>query len=145
MQPIIVLVLYGLLFIGAFFLADAVVGLIRIAQGKGEDDVERRLASSPADRLKIEAKYNVLRRQVAKRAWVRFIPFFPRFVRLVDSSGTGFRRNARWMAVISILAFVPLSILLSSAFPVSFVLALLSGVGLILLHLRRARANVAKV
>ncbi len=144
MQPIIVLVLYGLLFIGAFFLADAVVGLVRIAQGKGEDDVERRLASSAADRAKIETKYDVLRRQDAKRAWARVIPFFPRFVRLVESSGTGIspERALAWMAVISVLAFVPLSILLSSAlFPVSFVLAVLSGVGLILLRLRRARAK----
>ncbi len=67
MQPIIVLVLYGLLFIGAFFLADALVGLIRIAQGKGEDDVERRLASSAAD-----------------LAWSRV-------------QARGFRRNAHWL------------------------------------------------
>ncbi len=144
MQPIFALVLYGLLFIGAFFLADAAVGLIRAAQGKGDDDVERRLTSSATGRTKIEAQHNVLRRQDAKRVWGRFIPFFPRFVRLVDSSGTGNspERALVWVAVISTLAFVPLSILLSSAlFPVSFVSALLSGVGLVLLHLRRARAK----
>src|SRR6266567_7359846 len=118
MQPIIVLVLYGLLFIGAFFLADAVVGLVRIAQGKGEDDVERRLASSAADRSKIDAKYDVLRRQDAKRAWARFIPFFPRFVRLVGSSGTGIspERALVLMGVISVLAFAPLYILLTAKF-----------------------------
>src|SRR5712671_3413835 len=144
MQPIFALVLYGLLFVGAFFLADAAAGFTRTAQGKGEEDIERRLVGATTDRIRIDAKYDVLRRQDAKRAWARFIPFFPRFVRLVESSGTGIspERALVLMGVISVFAFAPLYILLTATYLiVSIPLALLSGVGLILLYLRRARAK----
>src|SRR6185369_9202567 len=92
MQVFFFLLLYGLLFAGVFFITDAAAGFVRSARGVGEDAVERRLVSPTAIRIQAsgpDSKYQLLVRQQISRPWARFIPFFPRFLHLVEASGTG--------------------------------------------------------
>jgi tight adherence protein B len=143
MQPIFILALYGMLFIGVFFLVDAVMGFVRSA-ATGESAIERRLSAPATERIRAgEGRQEIVRQQVS-RPWARFIPFFPRFLLLLQGSGTGTtpERALTMMGVISVLAFLPLFILLPRSFTlISMLTAVVSGVGLVLLYLTRARAK----
>jgi tight adherence protein B len=144
MQPIYAIVVYGMLFVGAFFLADAIVGFMRTARGKDDDAVERRLSNPIAGRVQSAPQYDLLRKKDGAEAWGRYIPFLPRLSRLVQSSGTGIstERALGLMLLFGVLAFIPLIFLLPARFlPISFLLAPPSGIGLVLLYLKRARTK----
>jgi tight adherence protein B len=144
MQTIFVLVAYGLLFFGAFCIADATAGLIRSARGMDEEAVERRLVNQAGDHARSAPQYNLLLRQEKVWAWTRFVPLFPRFLRLLQTSGTGLSTERAFglMAVFSALSFVPLAILLPAAlWPVTVAAAVLTGPGLVLMYLTRTRAK----
>jgi tight adherence protein B len=146
MQVVFFLLLYGLLFVGVFFITDAAAGFIRAARGVGEDAVERRLASPTADRIRTSAdpKYQMLVRQQVNRPWARFIPLFPQFLRLIESSGTGVapERALVLMAVLTVIIFVPPAIYLPpNLLPIFLLAAPVSGVGLVLMYLTRARSK----
>jgi tight adherence protein B len=151
MQALFFLLLYGLLFAGVFFITDAAAGFIRSAQGVGEDAVERRLVSPTTNRIHAagkDTKYELLVRQQVNRPWARFIPFFPRFLKLVEASGTGTtpERAILMMAVLSLILFVPPALFFPpNLMPLFLMVAPISGVCLVLMYLARARTKrVAK-
>src|SRR6185437_2628994 len=131
MQPVFILILYGLLFIGVFFLVDGTAGFVRSAR-TGEAAIERRLTGPGAEHFRVgEVKHSIIR-QEAKRPWARFIPLFPRFLALLQSSGTGVtpERAIVLMAFVSVITFVPLYMLLPRALlAIAALAALASGVG----------------
>jgi tight adherence protein B len=144
MQPIFILVIYGLLFFGAFFIAEATFGFVRSARGIDDEAVERRLVSPAGDIMRRSPQYNILLHQDKVRGWTRFIPLFPHFLRLLQTSGTGLsvERAVGLMAAFGAIALVPLIILLPVAlFPVSVATAALAGIGLVLMYLKRARGK----
>src|SRR5712671_4463279 len=118
MQLIYAIVVYGMLFVGAFFLADAIVGFMRTARGKDDDAVERRLSNSIAGQVQSAPQYDLLRKKDGAEAWGRYIPFLPRLSRLVQSSGTGIstERALGLMLLSALLAFIPLTFLLPARF-----------------------------
>ncbi|HYM19270.1 MAG TPA: type II secretion system F family protein [Micropepsaceae bacterium] len=149
MQAIFALILYAFLFIGVFFVVDAVAGLLRVAQGKDEESVERRLLSPVLSRVQVGGgQYNVVREKSTTWAWASSLPFYAQFSRLLVTSGTGmtFQRAVIAMILIAVLTLLPLAILLPPRFlPLTLIAAPASGVMLVLFYLLRAKsARVAK-
>ena len=74
--------------------------------------------------------------------WSEYVPFYPRFLYLVETSGTGLspQRVIGIMAIVAFVAFILLALLLPLRFfPVAFPLAPVIGVSLVLFYLVKAR------
>jgi len=81
MQSIFMLILYGFLFVGVFFFVDAIAGLIRAAQGKDEESVERRLVSPVLTSVHLAPRRDIVRQDSRASNWARQLPFFAQFQR----------------------------------------------------------------
>jgi len=138
MPPIVVLAIYLFIAIGAYLVVDAVAGFLRALGGADDDVVERRL-SGPTVRT-----YSLLRPQAGAGTWQEYVPFYPRFLRLLDTSGTGmtFQRAVSVMAIMAFAAFLLSAVLLPlQFFLLSFIIAPVIGVGAVLLYLTQARTS----
>jgi tight adherence protein B len=145
MPPIIALLIYLFIAVGAYLIVDALAGLLRVWRGEDDEVVERRLQRQSL-RLRGESGeiYSVLRPRVGMDAWREYVPFYPRFLRLLETSGAGIslQRALSLMAIIAFVAFVLSALLLPLAFvPLSFIIAPLIGIGSVLLYLMKARSN----
>ena len=145
MPPIVALIIYLFIAVGAYLIVDALAGLLRVARGEDDEAVERRLQRQ-ALRLRGESGeiYSVLRPRTGMDVWREYVPFYPRFLRLLETSGTGssVQRALALMAIIAFVAFVLSALLLPLAFVVlSFFIAPVIGIGSVLLYLMKARSN----
>jgi tight adherence protein B len=148
MPPVMVLAIYLFIAIGAYLLVDALVGFLRALGGADDDAVERRLSGQA---LRVQAvsgdSYNLLRQMTGTEAWQEYIPFYPRFVRLLDTSGTGMtvQRAIGVMAIIGFVAFIVSAVLLPlRLFPLSFAVSPVIGISAVLLYLTKARSSRVK-
>src|SRR5260221_2168556 len=118
MPPVYAIILYGCLTVGVYLVVDAVAGFLRRAGGADDEAVERRLATTTLVRAQSGANVNVIRAHGGNEAWREYVPFYPRFLSLLDTSGTGMtiQRAIGMMATISLIAFV----LLAFAVPLRF-------------------------
>src|SRR5262245_18977916 len=142
MQPIFAFLIYGCVAIGAYLVVDAIAGFIRTARGADDEAVERRLQAQSVVRVQGGEHINVFRAKTGVEAWREYIPFYPRFLNLLDTSGTGMtlQRAVALMAAFSLIALV----LLAFAVPLwFFALAIpfapVIAVSVVLLYLMRAR------
>src|SRR5687768_6617155 len=145
MPPILILTIYIFIAVGAYLIVDALAGLLRAARGADDEAVERRLAPQA---LRIEAAsgetYNLLRARTDGEAWREYIPFYPRFLRLLETSGAGIslQRALGLMTIIAFVALVLTALLLPLRFaPLSLLVAPVIGIGSVLLYLLKARSN----
>ncbi len=143
MQPIYAIILYGCLMVGVYLVVDAIAGFLRRAGG--DKAVERRLATPTLVRVQSGAHVNVLRAKGGlSAAWQEFVPFYPRFLLLLDTSGTGMtiQRALGIMAAVSLVAFVFLAFVVPLRyFALSIPFAPVIGIGAVLLYLLKARKN----
>jgi len=145
MPPIVVLTIYILIAVGAYLIVDALVGLWRAARGEDDETVQRRLARQHL-RVKLGSSetYSVLRESTGSEAWREYVPFYPRFLRLLETSGSGMTiQNAvATMAIIAFVAFILSALFLPLRYsPLSFVVAPVIGIGAVLLYLIRVRSD----
>ena len=143
MQQIVPFVVYAAIAVAAFFVVDGLARVLRVARGIDDDAIDRRLSGEAAHHATPEWVDIVRKRQI-NQSWARYIPFFPRLSRLLLSSGTGLtvERTLIYMAIISLLVLLPLLVLAPVWLaPISFLIAPLIGVGLVLFYLRRARSK----
>ena len=145
MPPILALIIYAFIAIGAYLIVDALAGFVRVARGQDDEVVERRL-QRPSLRVADATgeTYSVVRERAGTEPWGEYVPFYPRFRRLLDTSGTGFhlQKALALMAVIAFFAFVLSALLLPLAFvPLSFFIAPVIGIGSVLLYLMKARSK----
>ena len=143
MPPILILAICICVGAGVFLVVDAITGFVRAARGADDEAVERRL-SSPALRAAPAGSYNVLLRRTGIEPWHEYIPFYPRFLRLLDTSGTGLstQRVFTIMGVIALFVFFLLALILPLRFfPLALPLAPVMGISTMLLFLAKARSN----
>jgi len=145
MPPIVALTIYIFIAVGAYLIVDALVGLIRVARGEDDEVIEKRVQRQSL-RLRGESgeSYSVIRSRTGMEAWHEYVPFYPRFLRLLETSGAGItlQRSLALMAIIAFVAFVLSVLLLPLAFvPLSFIIAPVIGIGSVLLYLLKARSN----
>src|SRR5690349_17084816 len=147
MQQIVPFLVYAAIAVAAFFVVDGLARVLRVARGIDDDAIERRLSGEAAQHATPEGVDIVRKRQI-NESWARYIPFFPRLSRLLLGSGTGLtvERTLIYMGIISLLLLLPLLVFGPVWLaPLSFLIAPVIGVGLVLLYLRRARSKrVAK-
>src|SRR5882672_7087768 len=133
MQPIYAIILYGCLMVGVYLVVDAIAGFLRRAGGADDEAVVRRLSTQAGVRIQSGAHVNVIRPKGGlSEAWQEYIPFYPRFLRLLDTSGTGMtiQRGLGIMAGISLVAFVLLAFIIPLRFfPLSIPFAPVIGIG----------------
>jgi tight adherence protein B len=144
MPPIFLIVIYIFVAIGAFLVVDAIVGLLRAARGVDDDAVERRLANQAILRVQPGTTVSVLRPHTGADAWRDYLPFYSRFLRLLETSGTGLtiERALAFMAVAAFAVFVLLALLLPLPYlPLALVIAPAIGVSAVVLLLMSARAS----
>src|SRR5262245_4953807 len=145
MPPIVAFIVYLCLFIGVYLVVDAVVGFIRVAGGEDDAAIERRLANPSARRLHGgDVQYDILRSRGDTGPWQEYIPFYPRFLRLLETSGTGltFQRAVGFMAAVTLVVFVPIVLLLPLRFAIlAFLIAPVIGVSSVILSVMKARTN----
>src|SRR6266566_7845423 len=141
MQSLLNVGLYAALLAGIVFLADAVIGFMRAAQGKDDDAVARRL-SSPIDEVEEERRLDVVRVQQSGQAWRRYVPFHEQLQRLIDQSGTKMPLDRLFLVVgiIDLAVLVTLVLLLPYEWRwLSIPIGAVAGIGPVLLYLRSAR------
>jgi tight adherence protein B len=144
MPPFFLLAIYACVAVGVFLVVDALAGFLRAARGADDDAVERRLSNQAllhAQPGSSEA-YNVLRQRTGAEPWREYVPFYPRFLRLLDRSGTGLspQRAIGIMAVVAFVCFILLALMLPLRFfPLAFPVAPVMGIGLVLFYLMRTR------
>ena len=141
MQSLLNFGLYAALLAGIVFLADAVIGFMRAAQGKDDDAVARRL-SSPIDEVEEERRLDVVRVQQSGQAWRRYVPFHEQLQRLIDQSGTKMPLDRLFLVVgiIDLAVLVTLVLLLPYEWRwLSIPIGAVAGIGPVLLYLRSAR------
>jgi len=144
MPPIYAIILYGCLMVGVYLVVDAAAGFLRRARGADDEAVERRLTTQTVVRVQSGAHVNVLRAKGLNEAWREYVPFYPRFLWLLDTSGTGMtiQRALGVMAGISLVAFVLLAFAVPLRFfALSIPFAPVIGIGAVILYLLRARKN----
>ena len=144
MESIPAIALYGLLFVGVLFLVSALSGLVRIARGVDDEAIERRLANPADPKARAERQRGVLQARTAASRWAQRIPYYARFLRLVQSSGVGATVNAvlAITAVIAVIAFVALMLLVPAAYmPFAAIAAGALSITIVVLHLIRARSK----
>jgi tight adherence protein B len=144
MPSIVAVIIYLFIAVGAYLIVDALAGLLRVARGEDDEVVERRLQRQSL-RIRGESGeiYSVIRSH-GMDAWREYVPFYPRFLRLLETSGSGIslQRALALMAIIAFVAFVLSALLLPLAFvPLSFIIAPAIGIGSVLLYLGKARSN----
>jgi tight adherence protein B len=144
MPPIFLVAIYACVAIGVFLVVDAFAGFWRVARGVDDDAVERRLTNQALLRAHpgTAETYSVLRPRVGTDPWREYIPFYQRFVYLLDTSGAGLspQRAIGIMAIIAFVAFILLALLLPlRLFPLAFPFAPAIGVTLVLFYLVRTR------
>src|SRR5262245_61426617 len=149
MPPIFLLAIYVCVAVGVFLVVDAVAGLVRAARGADDEAVVRRLASPTLLRGQpgTSETYTILRPRTGDEAWREYVPFYPRFLRLLDTSGTGltFQRATGIMAVLSFVVFILLALLLPlSFFPLAFLFGPAIGVAGVIFYLMKARTDRIK-
>jgi tight adherence protein B len=148
MQQIVVTIICLCVGVGVYLVINAIGGFIRVAQGADEDVVDRRL-SNPAT-LRVHgggAHYDILRESAGAEAWQEYIPFYPRLLRLLQTSGTGLtiQRAVAYMAIVAFATFIPLLLLLPIRFsPLTILVAPIIGVVSVIFYLIKARANRIK-
>ncbi len=145
MPSIALIAIYICAAVGVFLVVDALAGLLRAAGGADDDAVDRRLANQALLRAQPgSAAYSAVRAQVDGGAWAEYVPFYPRFLRLLDTSGTGLtpQRTIGIMAVVAFLAFIVLSFLLPLRyFPLAFPIAPVIGIVTVLFYVSQARSK----
>lgn len=146
MPPIVLLVIYACAAVGVFLVVDALAGLVRAAGGADDDAVERRLSNQALLRAQPggATSYNVVLQRSGSDDWRGFVPFYARFVRLLDTSGTGLtpQRTIGIMAIVAFLAFIVLSFLLPLRyFPLAIPIAPVIGIGAVLFYVSQARSK----
>jgi tight adherence protein B len=144
MPPIFLIVIYIFIAVGAFLVVDAIIGLLRAARGVDDEAVERRLANQAILRVQPGTAVSVLRPRTGAEAWRDYLPFYSRFSRLLETSGTGLtiQRAVGLMAAAAFAVFVFLTLLLPLPyFPLALVIAPAVGVSIVVLLLTSARAN----
>ena len=144
MPPIFLIAIYACVAVGVFLVVDALVGLLRVARGADDDAVERRLTNQALLRAQpgTSETYSVLRARTGGESWSEYVPFYPRFLRLLDTSGTGLspQRAIGIMAIVAFVTFILLALLLPLRFfPLAFPVAPVIGVAVVLFYLVRAR------
>jgi tight adherence protein B len=142
MPPIAVVAIYIFVAVGAYLVVDAIVGLLRVAGGADDEAVERRL-SAQVRRGQI-GSYDLLRPTRGAEAWREYVPFYPRFLRLLDTSGVGMtvQRAILVMGIISFVALALSAVLLPLQYAIlSFLIAPVTGVSTVILYLIKARSN----
>jgi tight adherence protein B len=144
MPPIFLIAIYVCVAVGVFLVVDALAGFLRVARGADDDTVERRLTNQALLRAQpgsTEA-YSILRPRTGSEPWSDYVPFYPRFLRLLDTSGTGIspQRAFGIMAIVAFIAFILLALLLPLRFfPLAFPIAPFIGIGLVLFYLMQTR------
>jgi len=147
MPPILVLTIYLFIAVGAYLIVDAIGGLMRAARGADDAAVERRLARQSLRIQEESETYNVLLPLSSAEAWREYVPFLPRFLRLLDTSGAGMtlQHALMLMAIIGFISFVLSVLLLPFRFAVlSILLSPIIGIGSVLLYLVKTRATRIK-
>ena len=144
MPPIFLIAIYICAAVGVFLVVDALAGFLRAARGADDDAVERRLSNQALLRAQPGSTetYNVLRPRTGGEPWSEYVPFYPRFLRLLDTSGTGVspQRAIGIMAIVAFVMFILLALLLPLRFfPLAFPVAPVIGIGLVLLYLLQTR------
>lgn len=145
MQPIVAAIIYLCVGVGAYLIVDAIVGLMRAARGVDEDAVQRRLATPSVLRFQAEgSQFDILRPQQGAEAWHRFVPFLPRLIPLLETSGTGLTIQGAvgFMIAIGVAVFlIGLLILPLRLAPLAFLIAPVIGIGSVTLYVAKARTN----
>src|SRR6185503_774271 len=140
MQQLLIILLYGCGAIGAYLLVDAAAGFIRTARGADDEAVERRLQGHSVVRVQGGATVNLFR-ATRSEAWREYVPFYPRFLDLLDTSGTGMtmQRALGLMAAFSMIMLVIFAFAVPlQYFAVSVPFAPALGIWLVLAYLMRA-------
>jgi tight adherence protein B len=144
MPPIVAIIIYVCVGIAVYLAVDAIVGFIRAARGADDAAVQRRLSNPVTLRAADGTKqYDILRSQGAD-AWRAYVPFFPRFLRLLDTSGTEMtvQRALLFMAIISFVLLIGLSIVVPLRFfTLTIPLAPAGGITCVILYLTSARTR----
>ena len=143
-MQLFVVVIYLCIGVGVYLIVDAIVGLIRVARGADDAAVERRLATRPALFSEGAVHYDILRPLQGTQAWQEYVPFYPRFLRLLQTSGTGLtsQRAIGFMAIIAFFVFIALALILPLRFfPLAVLIAPVVGVAGVILYVMKARSN----
>ena len=143
-MQLFVVVIYLCIGVGVYLIVDAIVGLIRVARGADDAAVERRLATRPALFSEGAVHYDILRPLQGTQAWQEYVPFYPRFLRLLQTSGTGLtpQRAIGFMAIIAFFVFIALALILPLRFfPLAVLTAPVVGVAGVILYVMKARSN----
>lgn len=143
MQPIFALALYASAFLAIIFLVNAVTRFVRIARGLDDETVDRRLLREVSVSETGPTGLSLLRGRVAgEQPWLRFIPFLPNLLRLMQVSGTdaGLGTVLGFMAGLGLLIFFILFLIVPAfLIPISMVGAALGGIGLVVMYLSSAK------
>ena len=110
MPPIFLIVIYVFVAIGVFLVVDAIVGLLRVARGVDDDAVERRLSNQALLRVQpgTTRTASFVPAPGARRGATMFRSI-PRFLRLLETSGTGLSiaTRRRFMAIVVLCGVHP--------------------------------------
>lgn len=144
MPSVLMIVVYLAVLGGALFLADAVVGFIRVARGDEDDAIGRRLQQKTTQLAGGSQDFQLVRSGRGQGSWLRFVPFLHALNKLVVQSGLKID-TARVVLVMAGVSTVSLLILLF-VLPLLFswlaiVLAAVIGVVPVLGFLARARTK----
>jgi len=144
MQPVVAIFVYACAAIAVFFVVQAFAGFVRVARGVDEDAVERRLSNPSLRSSGSGVPYDIVRPRESNEAWREYIPFYPRFLRLLVTSGTQitFSRALAFMIVVS-LVIVPVLVLVVPLrfLPLALPVAPIFGIWSVIFYLMIARKS----
>jgi tight adherence protein B len=144
MRSVYIVVFYVVVFFGAIFVADAIVGFIRQAAGRDDAAVGRRLRQTGRKSEEIGQQYDLVRNRARTQAWVGFLPFTDELGVLIIQSGLKIdtARVLILMCIISLFAFIGMCFLIPIRFAwASLVLAAFIGAMPVIGYILRARAG----
>src|ERR1041385_4389759 len=135
------------LFVGAIFLADAIVGFWRAVRGTDDEAVSRRLSQSAGEGPQA-SKLELLRARSEMPRWLKAIPFSQAFIKLIVQSGLAISPE-RVLLIAGAISFAALAILIylvpGRFFPISLIFAMVMGAGPVFLLILRTRTKRRKM
>jgi tight adherence protein B len=143
MRSVYIAVFYIVVFFGAIFVADALVGFIRSASGRDDAAIGRRLRQTGRKSEVIGRQYDLVRKRVRIQAWVGLLPFADELSLLIIQSGLKIdtARALILMGIIALFAFIGMCFLIPIRFAwASLLVAAFTGTAPVIGYILRARA-----
>lgn len=144
MRSVYIVVFYIVVFFGAIFVADAIVGFIRSASGRDDAAIGRRLRQTGRKSETIGQQYDLVRNRMRAQPWVRFLPFTDELGVLIIQSGlkVDVARVIILMCIITLFAFMGMCFLLPIRFAwLALIFAALIGTAPVILYIQSARST----